>query len=643
MTASGPSPAQRARQLALALLLPFVLLGLIHTLSQVFSTATPAQVLRLDQARHVLDEGVMPPQGEAAQAVELPMSADADELAQASWFLLDFSLAQPAGEPYLLRLQHRPGLSVFLNGQLLAHSGVGDELEQTQRGLLLGSHDVLVNVPPALLPAGVHRLALRLAAPGFEGATLSEVYVGPSSRMTRLHELRRFWQSARALTIFAGVVLGLFMLMLWGALRQEWLNGVTGVYCLSAALLLSPYLFTSPPLPSPWWRMLLDAADIVSKALMLFLTARLLGWKRRWPDRLALGFAALALPIDLLAAYHSLAWTDFQHPWPWWALCSRAVMLLCAWAMAAYAAWRRARWVNGMGGAALGLAALAWAYVGYFALIEPHRFKVMDVNVAGYAALIGMAAWVLQRRFSFSLLAQERARVELEAALAQRTAELEARYRDLQQSEQLRMAAQERERLLQEMHDGLGSQLLMARLGVAQGMDAQAMSATLDACIDEMRLSVDALSVDDGDLALLLANVRHRLGPRLQAAGLQLDWQLADTPLLPCLMGAQGRELVRIVQEALSNVLHHAQATRVRIATSVQASLGCVQLRIEDDGHGMPARPDEGQGLRNMRKRAERLGARIEWRAGEDGGTVLALCLPLGAEALPQGSGLSGA
>ena len=228
---------------------------------------------------------------------------------------------------------------------------------------------------------------------------------------------------------------------------------------------------------------------------------------------------------------------------------------------------------------------------------------------------------------------QARSREALEQALAVRSAQLEARYQELQRSEQLRTAAQERERLLQEVHDGLGSQLLMARLGVRQGMDHEALGTMLDECIAELRLTVDAMTVQDGDLGLLLANVRHRLQDKLRVAGLQLEWQLQDAPRLPRLAGAQGRDLVRIVQEALSTVLHHAQARRVRFSTRLVDEGSAVLLSVADDGVGMPEALREGQGLRSMRKRAERIGAQISWGPREAGaerpGCELQLRIPV--------------
>ncbi len=74
---------------------------------------------------------------------------------------------------------------------------------------------------------------------------------------------------------------------------------------------------------------------------------------------------------------------------------------------------------------------------------------------------------------------------------------------------------------------------------------------------------------------------------------------------------AQESELYRIAQEALNNVIKHAQANQVGIHLVGEA--GCVRMTIEDNGIGFDPKSAEhrgGQGFRNMRERAANIGAR---------------------------------
>ncbi len=78
-------------------------------------------------------------------------------------------------------------------------------------------------------------------------------------------------------------------------------------------------------------------------------------------------------------------------------------------------------------------------------------------------------------------------------------------------------------------------------------------------------------------------------------------------------------DLVRIVQEALTNVLKHAGASTVEVAFEAWPGGGW-RLRVCDNGRGFdPEAAARGRGLGNMRRRAERLGARLHTGPGAGG------------------------
>jgi signal transduction histidine kinase len=98
---------------------------------------------------------------------------------------------------------------------------------------------------------------------------------------------------------------------------------------------------------------------------------------------------------------------------------------------------------------------------------------------------------------------------------------------------------------------------------------------------------------------------------------------------LPALSAAVEVAAYRIVQEALSNVVRHAQAQNCRIHLSVDDAL-C--LEIDDDGVGMPSDRQAGVGLSSMRERAEELGGICLVEALPAGGTRVWARLPLLAD-----------
>jgi two-component system sensor histidine kinase UhpB len=96
--------------------------------------------------------------------------------------------------------------------------------------------------------------------------------------------------------------------------------------------------------------------------------------------------------------------------------------------------------------------------------------------------------------------------------------------------------------------------------------------------------------------------------------------------------------LFRIAQEALTNVVRHARASRA--AVTLERRVGAAMLRVEDDGRGIsPGRESTGLGMLGMRERAERLGGQLVARTAACGGTVVEARIPLGgAETRKDGS-----
>ncbi len=633
--AGTPTPPARGFRglgaFLLALVLPLALVALLHASLESSRIETGDQVQRLAQASRIDSDSLEPP-ADAGRPVRLPLFEPREPAStpQAAWYRVPFSLPADASEPYLLVVSFRPNLLAYLDGRLLAQSTASDLISRGDRGFQLGSRTLEIQLPPSLLFAGGHELMLRVGAPGYDGAALSRPQVGPVAIMERLQESRTQMMWLRGTVLAASAILGIFLVLVWAALRKEWIYGLAGVQCLLIALLLSPNLLAEAPLPAPWWRVVLDAADVAAKALVLVLVVRLFEAGPPAIARMAVAYLVLGAAVDAFAAYHHYAWTDFSQPWPWWALGSRAAVLALATGLLCHAVWRRGGATRFAAAVVVGLGAWTWFYVSFFILVLPGLIPVIDLNFVGYGAWVLLLGALLQRRYVASLQYEQAMRADLERQVRERTAQLEANFAALRESEAQRRAAAERERLLQEMHDGLGSQLLLAKMNAQRGqLTREEMVRTCDDCIQEMRLAVDGLSVADGDLALLLANLRHRFGGRIDAAGLALEWSVGDTPPVPSLRGTGGPDLVRIVQEAINNVIHHAQATRIRIATAREGE-DAVVVTIADDGRGMPPGAGEGRGLRNIRARAARIGATVEWRAGEAGGTELRLRLSSG-------------
>ncbi len=213
---------------------------------------------------------------------------------------------------------------------------------------------------------------------------------------------------------------------------------------------------------------------------------------------------------------------------------------------------------------------------------------------------------------------------------------------ELQRSRERLITAreEERRRLRRDLHDGLGPQLASLRLTLAAALELlrhdvdaaerllQELAIHTQAAIADIRRVVyDLRPPALDDLGLVLA-VREQAA-RYHQAGLQIT---IDAPeQLPPLAAAVEVAAYRIVQEALTNVVRHAQARRCAVCLTLGDALA---VEIRDDGVGLTPGWRAGVGLTSMRERTIELGGtcQIESLPGE--GTCIHARLPLHQEGI---------
>ncbi len=155
---------------------------------------------------------------------------------------------------------------------------------------------------------------------------------------------------------------------------------------------------------------------------------------------------------------------------------------------------------------------------------------VQALNFAGPLMLLALATPLIDG-FMRTMHETEAARVELETRVREREQLLKRNFERLRESERGKVEAQEAQRIMQDMHDGLGSQLMSSLMPVERGaVSNDQFAQILRESIDDMRLAIDALAADDADLAAALGNLRFRMEPRLRAAGMELTWDARRLP-----------------------------------------------------------------------------------------------------------------
>jgi signal transduction histidine kinase len=199
------------------------------------------------------------------------------------------------------------------------------------------------------------------------------------------------------------------------------------------------------------------------------------------------------------------------------------------------------------------------------------------------------------------------------------------------------MSAQEleRRRLARELHDQTGQELTSVLLGLKAVGEAKSDAERTEALADVRELVMGTLhdvrriavelrpkALDDFGLVAALERLRDTFS---EQTGMRVDLESQIRDRLPTDVETT---LYRIVQEALTNIVKHAQATAVSIVLARQADI--VTAVIEDDGRGFSlGSTRDGLGLLGMGERLTLLGGKLKIESSHGAGTTIVAEVPL--------------
>ena len=267
--------------------------------------------------------------------------------------------------------------------------------------------------------------------------------------------------------------------------------------------------------------------------------------------------------------------------------------------------------------------------------------KALDHNLTliPYTTLMSMLviAWLLGRQIVKNMRHIERFNHELSLTVTQACDDLS---QTLEREHHLALShsrLQERLRISQDLHDGLGGSLVRSIALVEQSSsplpNAQVLSM-LKLMRDDLRQMIDtgtsaAIQVPETPVQWL-APLRHRFARLFEELDIQVKWSLptywahAPSPI-QCLT------LTRVLEEALTNVVKHSRASQVEVRLEIPDSRE-LQLQIEDNGTGFDLDSTQinsmGVGMRSMLARLERLQGTLVIQS-RPGRTELRASLPL--------------
>jgi signal transduction histidine kinase len=456
---------------------------------------------------------------------------------------------------------------------------------------------------------------------------ISEIYYGPEQELRGQYTAAYWWQQSSFIVIFVAMLfMGMISWVLW--LRQR--EGLYGLFALSAmwgGFSAINQLSTSSWLPWPLQGIVASVALAWHIVFMTRFTLGITGRTASWV-RLTLLATALSIGIAFVLAepvYWTLAVSFLFLP---------MVVALIYTAKAADQEQSRQARLLFVVSLIVALTAMRDLFVVHIPEAGIGQNALLPHALFLYVIVMG---WILVQRYTEQHALYHELNVTLERRVQEREQQLSRSFEQIQEQGEERARLVERQRIMSDIHDGVGGQLVGLVNMIKQGernhalFDQKQLSEHAQMALDELRVAVDAMQPVEGDLATVLATLRYRLEPRLKASDLALIWQIDELPIMSELNPQKVLQIQRILLEAFTNIIQHAKATTVTVSAKHLVDMDSVQITIDDDGVGFE--PQElkatGHGVRNMCFRAEAIGALITFQRLKTKGVTLTLTMPV--------------
>lgn len=541
-----------------------------------------------------------------------------------SWYRLQLPDLGASADPhylYLARWKTDGQLAVYGDGRLLYQSHASIFWNGWNIPLLIPLDETADAVPPRVI-------LMRIERPHDSGGGISTVWIGDEDSISWRYHLRYLLQvQLPYISSAAFLGAGLFSLLVWFRQRGDTLYWL--FFCVSLASFLRTLHYHVGKnrllVPDEWFSWLtVNSLFWLIAMVHLFLNSlhrRPLRWLNRTVLAMTVGASVVTLPLTT-----SLPSVYLLSPLAY-------VFLMVMGTTVGVVGLIQSRRTSSQDGQLLS----GWCLIGmvfwlYDWMLQTNRIDIEGIYLGPYTNLVAFLLFlsIMFRRYIGALDGIQNANASLAERLRAREAELRESHRVQRDIAHRQTLADERQRMMQDMHDGMGSSLRTALLAIEKGqLDANNVADVIRGCIDDLKLAIDAMEPLQADLLLLLATLRYRLGPRLESAGIALRWEVQSVPELEWLDPRNALHILRIVQESLTNIIKHTQASVIRVKTHVEGPH--VLISVIDNGHGFDTAQGlvgGGKGMSNQRRRADSIGARIDWQSTPQG-TCVTVLLPI--------------
>ncbi len=453
-------------------------------------------------------------------------------------------------------------------------------------------------------------------------------YAGSFDRLSEAAARERFQRFDMVwLVVATELMMGAALLVLLPVNRFSRLQCVTGLLLILVGIDAWLTTFGVENLPYAWFPLLRYGTEY----LMLTVAALAVNAFADWRSREAWATCGCFIVTFAILLVMMIAGADFATIVPWF----DAIALTLLLGYGVVTLLRMGRTAPGPAIRVLAILLVALASIGFdlFLLPPPTGFALQASVLAPPLTMLGILFEIGLQGHRLNQEA-EGERSDLERQVLEQDASLLRSSQLLRHQERVIAIDAERQRLLRDMHDGVGGVLTHMLLDVrGNRLNSLEIEQGLQSAVDDLRNMASAIDAGNEPIDEALALFRERMAGRLARSGITLDYRCTLPIPAPSLDVRRLLSLYRLLQEGISNSVRHAAATTIELAVKPGED-GTILVMLSDDGMGFEPESasgaaGEGRGLANMRRRADQMGGRIEIESVPGRGTQLILTIPI--------------
>jgi signal transduction histidine kinase len=530
------------------------------------------------------------------------------------WYRVDISLDSISDEPwgiYLPNVTHNA--AVYINNVWVGQGGPFSEPVSRHH-----NEPLLFKFSPKLLQQGQNQIDIRVKTAFWEQGLLDQFYIAPMEQLQQAY----FWKHFIRVDLIRWITISMFIMSLvvfsfWVARPQDAIYGLFTLELIFWATHNLNLLVSNIPVSTRVWEAMVMSTLGWTVVAMIFFNHRYVGYKNDWIEKMVLVFAILGLAIFFLPDVGSILHIGYK-VWDVFVLifgCYAVLFLVKTYLQ------KQDQDIYLMLFAGVPILAFGLHDI----LLINHYIDQRDGMIMHYGLIVAILlfSWFLIRRFVQAINKAETLAATLEQRVQNKQYALQLQYEQLQALEKQQVLAGERERIMRDIHDGIGGQLvsIIGLLQEKRGSVFVKIREKVQGSLTDLRFVIDSLDPVLSDVTTLLGMMRLRLIDQLESSNIDLEWAVTELPILKNMSPSRSLHIMRIVQEAITNSIKHSGSNKMKLATGILEESQQIFIDVIDYGKGFEQEKVmnlNSRGITNMIYRAKQIEAELDISSNKD-------------------------